>query len=49
MNDAWLFAAVAAFAVLLAVGAATLLRLIALSRQRESASRDAAEMRGRLE
>jgi len=49
MNDALLIAAGIGFVVLLALAAATLVRLIALARERDSAARDAAELRGRLE
>jgi DNA recombination protein RmuC len=49
MNDAWLIAAVVGFVFLLALSATTLVRLIGLARERDTAARDAAELRGRLE
>lgn len=49
MNDAWLIAAVVGFVFLLVLSATTLVRLIGLARERDTAARDAAELRGRLE
>ena len=49
MNDTGLIAAIVGFLVLLALAAATLVRLAGLARERGTAARDAAELRGRLE
>jgi hypothetical protein len=49
MNETWLIAAIAGFVVLIALSATTLVRLIGLARERDTAARDTAEMRGRLE
>jgi DNA recombination protein RmuC len=49
MTDAWLIAALVGLVVLLVLSALTLVRLTALSRERDGAARDAAELRGRLE
>jgi DNA recombination protein RmuC len=49
MNDAALIAAGIGFLVLLALAAATLIRVAGLARERDAAARDAAELRGRLE
>ena len=49
MSDIGLIITVAGIVVLIALSAMTLVRLIALARERDTASRDAAELRGRLE
>jgi DNA recombination protein RmuC len=49
MSDIGLIVTVAGIVVLIALSAMTLTRLSALARERDTASRDAAELRGRLE
>jgi len=49
MNDAWLIVAVVALIALLALSVMTLGRLIALARDRDASTRDAGDLRGRLE
>ena len=49
MNDAWLIALVVGFVALLALCALILYRVGSLAGERDTAARDAAEMRGRLE
>ena len=49
MSEIGVIVTVTGIAVLIALSAVTLVRLIALARERDTASRDAAELRGRLE
>ena len=49
MSEIGVIVTVTGIAVLIALSAMTLVRLIALARERDTASRDAAELRGRLE
>ncbi|MFI4887612.1 MAG: DNA recombination protein RmuC, partial [Burkholderiales bacterium] len=49
MNEALLIGVVIVFALLIALAAMTLVRVMALARERDTATRDAAELRGRLE
>ena len=49
MNEPLVIAAVIAFAIVAALGAMTLVRVIGLGRERDTASRDAADLRGRIE
>ncbi|MDQ2917746.1 MAG: DNA recombination protein RmuC [Pseudomonadota bacterium] len=49
MNEALLIGVVIGFAILAALAAMTLVRVMGLARERDTAARDAAELRGRLE
>ena len=49
MNDAWLIVVVVALIALIALSVMTLGRLVALGRDRDASTRDAADLRGRLE
>ena len=49
MSENLLIVVVVALVALVALSAMTLVRLIALARERDTAARDAAEARGRLE
>ena len=49
MNEPWWIVAGVAWVVLLALSALTLVRLVGLARERDTAARDGAELRGRLE